>query len=630
MTIAPSDWTAQDVEDLEPNAWEVVRSQRNYSVIAGPGAGKTELLAQRACYLLQTGQCINPKRILALSFKKDAAENLRERVGMRCQSELARRFDSYTYDAFAKSLVDRFSQSLPRWCRPDVDYRIIFPRTRDYRDFLGRPPVAPPDDVGGYNALQTIPHFSFERDFIAGALLPVDGFDPTNIGEWATRLWWETYIQLHTPSQLSFSMIGRLAELLLRVNPKITRALQLTYSHVFLDEFQDTTHVQYALLGTAFFDSDSILTAVGDNKQQIMRWAMALPDPFGDLEHDIDIVRLPLTFNYRSSPELVQIQHRIARNIDPDAHEAESRSANTVDGDVCAILDFSGPTREAQYIADLVRDGVEQHDLSPRDFVVLVRQKPADYLDDLAPAFSGEIGIRNESEIQDLIKERLVSVLLAYLRLGSVKRAGAAWIKCRDIKSILDGVDPEDKQQYQHLVNQLQAFQLSLYSEMQEGPTSAEDVEKVTEKILDFLSVSRLVLTYPEYQHQPNFDRVLSEFREQVVTRVDEFGDWSSLLDDLEGLTSVPLMTVHKSKGLEYHTVIFVGLDDAAWWSFRREPDEGRSTFFVAFSRAEQRVLFTFCEQRHGDRGRRHEIASLYELLTASGVPQYHIGTQLR
>ena len=57
-------------------------------------------------------------------------------------------------------------------------------------------------------------------------------------------------------------------------------------------------------------------------------------------------------------------------------------------------------------------------------------------------------------------------------------------------------------------------------------------------------------------------------------------------------------MTIHKSKGLEYHTVIFMGLDDSASrWNYKRDPEEGRSTFFVAFSRAKQRVLFTFCEE---------------------------------
>ena len=53
--VRPKDWTPIGVEELEANAMSVVRSTENRSVVAGPGAGKTELLAQRAAYLLQTG-----------------------------------------------------------------------------------------------------------------------------------------------------------------------------------------------------------------------------------------------------------------------------------------------------------------------------------------------------------------------------------------------------------------------------------------------------------------------------------------------------------------------------------------------------------------------------------------------
>ena len=65
--IQPADWTPIDVEELEANALDVVRSTNNRSVIAGPGSGKTELLAQRAAYLLQCGIAEPPRRILAIS-----------------------------------------------------------------------------------------------------------------------------------------------------------------------------------------------------------------------------------------------------------------------------------------------------------------------------------------------------------------------------------------------------------------------------------------------------------------------------------------------------------------------------------------------------------------------------------
>lgn len=121
------EWVPVGVNELEPNADTVIRSNKNYSVIAGPGAGKTELLAQRACYLLQTGKCPYPYRILAISFKQDSAKNLKDRVNERCSKKDALRFDSLTFDAFAKSMLDRFMGALPKIWQPTQDYEIYFP-----------------------------------------------------------------------------------------------------------------------------------------------------------------------------------------------------------------------------------------------------------------------------------------------------------------------------------------------------------------------------------------------------------------------------------------------------------------------------------------------------------------------
>ena len=100
-------WVPADEMKLEKNALAVVKTDANSLVVAGPGAGKTELLAQRASYLLETNQCNSPKKILAISFKRDAAYNLKKRVELRCGKALSKRFDSYTFDAFSKLTLDK-------------------------------------------------------------------------------------------------------------------------------------------------------------------------------------------------------------------------------------------------------------------------------------------------------------------------------------------------------------------------------------------------------------------------------------------------------------------------------------------------------------------------------------------
>jgi DNA helicase-2/ATP-dependent DNA helicase PcrA len=89
-------------------------------------------------------------------------------------------------------------------------------------------------------------------------------------------------------------------------------------------------------------------------------------------------------------------------------------------------------------------------------------------------------------------------------------------------------------------------------------------------------------------------------------------------------------MTVHKSKGLEYDTVVFVGLEDSAIWNFANLQDEETCTFFVALSRAKRRVIFTFSNVRNTGRNespqtqRKDNLNPLYEVLRNSGIVTEH------
>jgi superfamily I DNA/RNA helicase len=142
--IPQETWQPANGLTLEPNADRAVREQeRCLALTAGPGAGKTEMLAQRADFLLRTGKCRYPRRILAISFKVDASRNLKERIKSRCGPELADRFDSYTFHAFAKHIIDRFRVLLTGADTLDVDYKIGIPKVpRRQIEFLDLIPLA--------------------------------------------------------------------------------------------------------------------------------------------------------------------------------------------------------------------------------------------------------------------------------------------------------------------------------------------------------------------------------------------------------------------------------------------------------------------------------------------------------
>lgn len=118
-------WKTSDKFFITEASERIIKiTQKNIAVLAGPGAGKTEILAQRANFLLQTGACKFPQKILALSFKVDAVSNIKKRIGLRCGQELSHRFDSYTFDALFISLVRRFGSLLPNWIKIPFDFDI--------------------------------------------------------------------------------------------------------------------------------------------------------------------------------------------------------------------------------------------------------------------------------------------------------------------------------------------------------------------------------------------------------------------------------------------------------------------------------------------------------------------------
>ncbi|MGE6323321.1 UvrD-helicase domain-containing protein [Pseudomonas oryzihabitans] len=621
--VRPEDWKPVGVAELEANALDVVRATDHQSVIAGPGAGKTELLAQRAAFLLQTGASPSPRRILAISFKRDAAMNLASRVRQRCHQSHALRFDSMTFDAFAKGLVDRFGQSLPEYWRPTPDYKITFPNDRDYRDFLYQHIGAPPASIGTYADLQAISIKTFERCFLVGSPLSADGLSEMTPSQWAAERFWQTSLHYGRQSQLSFPMIGRLAELLLRVNPMARNALRLTYSHLFMDEFQDTTQVQYDLVRTIFLDADTVITAVGDNKQQIMRWAMAMDDPFIAIEQDFGATGTSLNNNYRSSPELVRIQHVLAQALDAQAVAPVSKSIGTVNGDSCVIWNFSTPEIEAKHLAAFVSTEMLAHSLNPRDFVLLVRQKANEYATTLEPAFlAAGIPIRNEAGIvgsillQDLLAESASELFLAVLRLAMTPPTARHWTMCREMLSSLWGVATDDGISQASLARDLNAYVVKLSTEHTCPPASKSVSRSILDDILSFVGRERIVAVHPSYAQGDWLEKVIDAAAEHLMTSAIDETEWSAALDIYEGTNAIPLMTIHKSKGLEYHSVIFIGLDDGAWWSFSNDQIEATAGFFVAFTRAKQRVVFTYCAER----GTRKKIATLYQLLTKAGV----------
>lgn len=609
--VSKADWQPQGVEGLEDDAWKALReNEHSVLVTAGAGAGKTEFLAQKATYLLQTGICPAPKRILAISFKKDAAKNLAERVAKRCPKEQARRFYSVTFDAFTKGLWDRFRSALPAPYNSPRPYKIVIPSRNDYEDFLNR--LGP-----SFNSLSPS---LFTEALARGENISADQ-SYNSLMRRALVLYLKEQFFAQPEILVSFLMLNRLVKLLLKNNPYICKALQMTYPFVFLDEFQDTTYAQYDLLQTAFADRLAVFTAVGDDKQRIMGWAGAMSDAFSRFESDFSATRVSLLSNWRSHEDLVHIQHRIARLIDSNVARVQAKGIRTVEGSVAAIWKFPTPESESTYLAQWIKHEVDSQRIRAHDVAILVRMQAGQVESAIASAFKQQgIRVRNvdrsvgEIKIQDLIGEDLTTIFIPLLRLGAAERSPKDWEKTLTNLQMLERVDPSDERTQGRLQEKLAHFVGQLRVELRQHPPAARSAEDISKKLFQFITPSTLQQGIPSYQRKADFERVRASFV-MFLKECAEYGsDWSQTLDEFEGLDQVSLMTVHKSKGLEFHTMIFYGLDNKTWWSLRPDKHEELNAFFVAFTRAKQRAFFSRCDERGS------AISWIEDVLHASGV----------
>ncbi|MER9002550.1 ATP-dependent helicase [Mesorhizobium sp. M0862] len=624
--VRPQDWRPRGIDDLEPDAWRALRQGGSTCVVAGPGAGKTEFLAQRAAYLLETGLCSAPYRVLAISFKGDAADNLAARVRKRCPHELANRFTSLTFDAFTKSLVDRFQSAIPVDWRPTRPYDIAFPAYRQVSGFLDLSRLAAPAqwqaEIAGLGA------GNFESRDVGAYRLPIARPAPQTGTEFTIYRWWEGQFGTHPRSALSFVSLNRLAELLLRASPDIRHALRLTYPFVFVDEFQDTTYAQYDFLLSAFGGAEIAVTAVGDDKQRIMTWAGARMDAFERIAADFAAIRIPLLFNFRSSPDLVRIQHVVARALDPHAAPTVAQAARLVDGDVAQVWNSPTMAREAEHLAQWLANDMAARGRAPRDYAILVKQKSDDFEADLAaPLAQQGLRLRNESHalgrttLQELLSDQFARVAIALFRLGATRRAPDAWqlasAALLEVRAIASGDDVAEPRTEAELT----AFLTTLRADMANTATSPASAAIFAVRILAFLDLGAFARTYLQYSSGDLLAIMVDAFQQHLAASANGAATWTICLDAFEGLGQIPLMTVHKSKGLEYDTIVFIGLDDQAWWAHTPGNPEGLATFFVALSRAKQRAIFAFCQER----GQRRRVADLFQLLTDAGVPEIAI-----
>ncbi|MGB6187763.1 MAG: ATP-dependent helicase [Aeromonas molluscorum] len=525
--IAVDVWKPADGLTLEPNALRAAKEQEHcLALTAGPGAGKTEMLAQRADFLLRTGTCRYPKRILAISFKVDASSNLKERVKRRCGSELATRFDSYTFHAFAKRIIDRFR--------------------------------------------------------------------PVLTGEYALDVGYKIADRKHGPSRtlIEFSDLVPLAIQILQKSAVARNAIRQTYSDVFLDEFQDCTNLQYELLKLAFQGTSIRLTAVGDTKQKIMGWAGALEGIFQTFVADFAATPLNMYRNFRSKPRLQRLQNEIIRKLDPSSVMPDEDIIGD-EGEVFAWR-FESSRQEADYLAGLIDGWIKTEQLPPAEIAVLIRNQLDLYADHLMAALEARgIPFRNEQQMQDITVEPVARLIVDYLSCLYGQREPKAWIRL--MNQLVPFADEDIQSNVRKDLDRLIKQQRKVIAIAEPVDEPLSGWWAFVRAFLKQVSIETLVSLSPDYESHDRMKEVIRDTKARIAELLELEPDLPKALERFSDDQAVRILTIHKSKGLEFDSVIIMAVENEIFFG---NQDENRCAYFVGVSRAKKRLILTHADLR--------------------------------
>jgi superfamily I DNA/RNA helicase len=368
-------------------------------------------------------------------------------------------------------------------------------------------------------------------------------------------------------------------------------AVRNTYSHVFLDEFQDCTTQQYALLRTAFRPKSAVFTAVGDAKQRIMGWAGALDGIFGEFVAGYDAKPLYLYQNFRSAPRVRRVQNAMVKVMDPGAAVPDDDLLGS-DGEVAAES-YATSSDEARRVADSVEGWINDEGVPPSEIAVLVRQQTSLYAHELMEELSSRgIAFRNEQEVQDAFAEPLGQLIIDFLSVTIHVRQPDAYARLMSVvapRSDDEEYDQVNAARWRRRIERSRSI-------LRDPDGGGQHMISEVEHFLADIGLDRLVALSPSYADRGRFDQLRGSVLEGLAAMVELGGGRLEAMTQVNDDGAVRILTIHKAKGLEFHSVVVLGVEEQTFWS--ADTLANRSEFFVAISRAKKRLVLTVAARR--------------------------------
>lgn len=585
-------------------------------VLASPGSGKTRVLTMRVARILEEQPDAS---VLALTFTNKAAAEMRERVDLLV-GRRADRASLSTFHAYATQVLRQHGSHVG----VNPDFSLL---TLEEDRVAQLEPVAQELEAAGEEVpsdrrglLRLLDHL-FREAYEGGPTAP----GLTTTPPWVPELFRRYCATLLTANRQDFGSLLHVACRLLREKPGVARVLRVGWSHVCVDEFQDTNKAQYELLKLLVPPPTGNLFVVGDDDQILYQWNGASPERLTALRSDykIDVIQLPE--NFRCPSEIIELANRLIRHNKQRSPDKMPLKANRPPSGVEGIIryeEFDDAPAEATFVAT----DIQARGTDAANCVVLARTTKL--LEGVAHALTAVGLAPYVPKTKSDFESPPVRVLLLALRLANarhdreiLRRLCVAW---EALTGSTVGVEAVTASSTLMGGDFLRAWADAAQS-------TAEDADralhaKVRESLVDRLTFPGIVDWFLD-EGWSTWDQQFDALRDEVdiwkAFHAEHLHEHTTANVTLHGyLQSIDLatkvappphgavrcLTVHGSKGLEFKHVYVIGLAQEVLPSFQalkkgassRELEEERRNCFVAITRTQETLTLTRAKRYNG------------------------------
>lgn len=595
----------------------VLQTEGPVLIIAGAGSGKTRVITHRIAHLIRNVG-VSPEQILAVTFTNKAAKEMRQRVYQLSGSD-ARGAWICTFHAMCVRIL-----------RADIDRLGYDPAFSIYDDndqtAIIKECIAPfgktAKEPGYYRAAIG----RFKNQMMSVDAVTAQAQTPND--RKVAQVYSLYQRKLREQNALDFDDLLLLTVRLFQEHPDILDVYQERFRYIMVDEYQDTNHLQYALI-QLLASKYRNLCIVGDDFQSIYSFRLADISNILGFQRDYpDAKVFKLEQNYRSTQTILEAAGSV---IAFNENQIQKRLwTENGQGEPVQICSCPTDRHEAQWVANEIL--FMQRDYRLSDIAVLYRTNAQSRMIEeeciknrIPYRLIGGLRFYDRKEVRDILAYlRLINNPKDSLSLQRIINTPKRGIGAKTLQAYATYANDQELSLFEALCNSeacgvtgRAAIAMERFTELVEYYHERQDEMTVVDLIKAILNRFDYKSVYDtakekDQERLENIDelvRVAEEFdrRQGAEGTLKGFLDYVALLTELdrddEDADMVTLMTVHASKGLEFPVVFMIGMEESLFPHFRSVEtlfgiEEERRLCYVGMTRARERLILTHAESR--------------------------------